>query len=70
MDKILKYRNYLGTIEYSDADECWYGKVIGIRSLLSYEGSDVHELILDFFGVVDDYLKDCMETGMKPETTF
>lgn len=67
MDKMLGYRDYLGTIEYSEVDECWYGKVIGIRSLLSYEGNNVHELTLDFFRVVDDYLKDCMETGMKPE---
>ena len=36
-------------------------KVIGIKSLLSYEGDSVKELEQDFQNVIDEYLQDCKE---------
>ena len=37
--KNLEYKGYTGTIEYSKEDKLLFGKVIGVKSLLSYEGS-------------------------------
>lgn len=39
----LVYKGYNGTIEYSEESKCFYGKVIGIRSLISYEGDSVEK---------------------------
>ena len=44
MRNLLSYKNYNGTVEYSKEDSCLFGKVIGIKSLLSYEGDSVKEL--------------------------
>lgn len=44
-----------------------YGKVLGINSLISYEGESVTELQRDFEGAVDDYLEVCAENGTEPE---
>ena len=70
MSKTLHYKGYIGSIEFSEEDEIFYGKVLGIRSLISYEGKDASELISDFHGAVDDYLEVCKESGTTPETAF
>lgn len=70
MSNLLSYKNYNGTVEYSKEDECLFGKVVGIKSLLSYEGSSVKELEADFENVIDEYLKDCEERGIKPEQPY
>jgi predicted HicB family RNase H-like nuclease len=68
--KNLEYKGYTGTIEYSKEDELLFGKVIGIKSLLSYEGSTGTELEVDFKGVIDEYLEDCKVLNTKPEKPF
>lgn len=47
---------------------CFSGKVIGIRSLISYEGDTVENLRKDFEEAVDPYLADCAERGIEPES--
>ncbi|MFT7032965.1 MAG: putative HicB family RNase H-like nuclease [Cyclobacteriaceae bacterium] len=36
--KYLEHKDYTGSIEYSQEDNLLYGKVLGIRGLISYEG--------------------------------
>ena len=64
---ILEHKGYTGSIEFSEEDNLFFGKVIGIRSLVSYEGKDINELTEDFQGAVDDYLNLCKEIGFEPE---
>ncbi len=52
-----------------EADAVFLGKVLGIRSLISYEGESAEELIKDFHSAVDDYLQECKDEGEKPETS-
>lgn len=70
MSNLLSYRNYNGTVEYSKEDGCLFGKVIGIKSLLSYEGNSVKELEQDFQEVIDVYLNDCKERKVEPEQPY
>ena len=70
MSDLLSYKNYNGTVEYSKEDECLFGKVIGIRSLLSYEGDSVKELEQDFQNVIDEYLDDCKKQKVEPEQPY
>lgn len=70
MSSLLSYRNYNGTVEYSKEDRCLHGKVIGLKSLLSYEGKSVQELESDFLNVIDEYLKDCEQRNVKPEQPY
>ena len=48
----------------------FYGKVLGIRALISYEGSTARELLTDFHGAVDDYLELCAQQGKEPERAY
>lgn len=70
MSNLLSYKNYNGTVEYSRVDSCLFGKVIGIKSLLSYEGDSVHDLEQDFQNVIDEYLRDCEERNVQPEQPY
>ena len=70
MNNIMEYKGYIGSVEFSETDEVFYGKVQGIRSLISYEGTNASELISDFHGAVDDYLALCAEEGKAPETAY
>ena len=70
MSNLLSYKNYNGTVEYSKEDHCLFGKVIGIKSLLSYEGASVVELEQDFQNTVDNYLEDCKQRDVNPEQPY
>ena len=67
----LKYKGYSGTVEYSEEDNCLFGKVIGMnKNIISYEGKTVEELKADFESGVDLYLESCIERGVKPQKPF
>ena len=70
MKELLHYKDYYGTIEASLEDNVLYGKVVGIKGLLSYEGTTLAELEKDFKGVVDEYLNDCQRRGIKPQVSY
>ena len=66
----LEYKGYFGTVEYSSANNLLFGKVIGINSLISYEGDSLQSLQKDFTEAVDDYLSLCAETGIEPDKSY
>lgn len=70
MSDVMKYKGYTGSVEYSAADNVLHGKVLGIRSLLSYEGDSLQSLKEDFELTVDDYLETCKEEGFEPEKPY
>lgn len=70
MNNTIEYKGYVGSVEFSEADGVFYGKVMGIRALISYEGTNAKELIDDFHGAVDDYLELCAAEGKEPEKAY
>ena len=55
----MGYKGYVGNVEFSEEDEMFFGKGLGIRSLISYEGDNVKALIFAIHDVVDEYLRLC-----------
>ncbi len=70
MKDMMEYRGYLGSVQYSAADHVFYGKVEYIRSLITFEGTDVASLESAFVEAVDDYLETCKELGRTAEKPF
>jgi predicted HicB family RNase H-like nuclease len=68
--KYLDYKGYTGSIEYSTEDGLLYGKVLGVRGLISYEGETGKALEEDFKEAINAYLEDCASLGKKPEKPF
>lgn len=54
--KIINYRNYSGSVNYCDDDNIFYGKIIDITDLISYEGKSILELEKHFKILVDEYI--------------
>lgn len=68
MDNIMKYKGYWADIKYSDEDECFWGKIEGLKNTsITFEGQSVKELKKDFKDAVDFYLKNCKASNEKPE---
>jgi predicted HicB family RNase H-like nuclease len=70
MSNVMEYKDYCGTVEYSAADNVLYGKVLGIRGLISYEGDSLQVLKEDFENAIDDYLESCAEDGVEPQKPY
>jgi predicted HicB family RNase H-like nuclease len=67
----LEYKGYYGSVEYSKADNCMVGKVLGMnKDSITYEGATIDELKADFEAGVDSYLNGCVKLGIKPRKAF
>ena len=66
----LKYKEFVASIEFSDADDVFYGKILGINDLILFEGSSVNELKHAFDEAVEDYLELCKEMNKDPYKSF
>ena len=69
-NNMLKYKDFYGSVEYSAADECFFGKIIGITDLVTFEGNSVDELKNAYTEAVDDYLSLCKEAGKEPQKSY
>ena len=70
MKNTMEYKGYVGSVEFSEEDSVFFGKVLGIRSLISYEGTNASELVGDFHQAVDDYLEMCKAENIVPEMAY
>ena len=70
MNNTMEYKGYIGSVEFSENDALFYGKVMGIRAMISYEGENAADLVSDFHTAVDDYLEMCAAEGIEPEKAY
>jgi predicted HicB family RNase H-like nuclease len=67
---MLVYKDFWGSVEYSSADECFFGKLIGVTDVVTFEGDSVTGLKDAFVEAVEDYLALCEEIGKKPQKAY
>ena len=68
MNNIMKYKGYWAEVRYSDEDECFWGKIEGLKNtLILFEGETVKELKKDFKDSIDFYLDNCKTNNEIPE---
>ena len=70
MNNTMQYKGYVGSVEFSEVDGLFFGKVLGIRALISYEGTNAAELVADFHDAIDDYLSLCEAENSEPEKAY
>ena len=66
----LVYKEYIGSINFSLEDNCLFGKVLGIKASITYEGATLDELRQDFINGVEDYLQYCKDKNIEPQKSF
>lgn len=52
----LHYRGFTGSIEYSEDDGVYHGKILDIKDLVTYEADSISELNSEFISTIDDYV--------------
>jgi predicted HicB family RNase H-like nuclease len=70
MSQTLEHKGYDGCVLYSAEDKLLHGRIIGIRDMVTYEGTDVRSLEKNFKAAVDEYLAFCKAEGKTPNTPF
>ena len=63
----MTYKNYTARVEYDNRDDVFVGRVLGLQSILSFEGNSVEALKSAFEEAINDYLQECQEKGLTPE---
>ena len=67
---MMKYKGYIGHVEYDDTAKIFHGEVVGLSDIITFQGRSVDDLETAFHDSVDDYLAWCKERGEAPEKTF
>ena len=65
---MLEYKGYIGTIEAEDG--VFFGRVAGLRDVITFEGTTFVEVERDFRDSIDDYLAFCAERGEPPDRPY
>lgn len=63
----MSHKGYTARVEFDDRDNLFVGRVLGIRTMISFHGETVVELRRELEAAVEDFLHDCEEKGVKPE---
>lgn len=63
----MSYKGYTARVEYDERDNIFVGRILGIRSIISFHGETVAELRAEFERAIKDYLAECKKEGIHPE---
>jgi len=66
----MKYKGYLGKVEYDYEAKIFHGEVIGLKDVITFQGKNVKDLEKAFKDSINDYLEWCQERGEQPEKTY
>lgn len=63
----MNHRGYTARIEFDERDNIFVGRVLGLRTMISFHGETVKELRKQFAAAIDEFLRDCEQQGVRPE---
>jgi predicted HicB family RNase H-like nuclease len=63
----MTYQGYTARIDFDERDNIFVGRVLGLRSIISFHGRTVKQLRTEFASAMRDYLADCKARGVTPE---
>jgi predicted HicB family RNase H-like nuclease len=63
----MNHKGYTARIEFDERDNIFVGRVLGLRSIISFHGETVADLRHEIELAIEDFLNDCKEQGVKPE---
>lgn len=63
----MTYKGYTARIDYDERDNIFAGRILGIRTIISFHGDTVDQLRAEFELAIKDYLADCKDQGIHPD---
>ena len=70
MSSTIEYKDYIGSVEYSHEDRCFFGKIEMIDDLITFEATTVDELETNFKNCVDEYIQTCKQLNREPQKAY
>ena len=64
------YKGYTGIVEFDEYARVFHGEVVGLRDVITFQGTSVEELEKAMAESVEFYLEWCAERGKEPERPF
>jgi predicted HicB family RNase H-like nuclease len=64
---ILEYRGYRATVEPDIDAGILFGRVMDVRTVITFAADRVDEIVDKFHEAIDDYPVWCREDGVEPE---
>ena len=61
------HKGYTARIEFDERDDIFVGRILGLRTMISFHGETVAGLRAEFETAVEEFLRDCKEQGVRPE---
>lgn len=66
----MNYKGYHGQVTYDEEAKLFHGEVVGLKDVITFQGTSVDELEQAFKDSIDDYLDFCKELGRAAEKPF
>lgn len=63
----LEYNGYKTIPKLSVLDAVFYGEIVAIKDLVTWQSDTIEGITKEFHSCVDDYLDFCKEIGKEPE---
>lgn len=67
---MMTYKGYDGVVSFDDEAELFHGEIVGLRDVVTFQGTSVEELRRAFEESVDDYLDFCASRGEEPDKVY
>lgn len=67
---MLRYKGYTGHVEFDDQSGTFYGEVLDLKDVITFQGKSVEEIEQAFCDSIDDYLEFCRERNEEPDKPF
>lgn len=67
---MMTYKGYSGSVRFDDEASIFHGEVIGLRDVVTFQGTTVDELKQSFQDSIDDYLEFCESRGEESDKPF
>lgn len=65
----MKYKGYRGVVNYDEEAKQFHGEVVGLRDVITFQGTSANELEQAFKNSINEYLDFCKELKRAPEKT-
>lgn len=67
---MMTYKGYVGSYELDEEDNVFYGKLLGISQLVTFEADNARDLKQAFHDSIDDYLAFCHDENIAPDKPY
>lgn len=70
MNELMEYKGFKAKVEYSAEDEVFFGRLIGIEDIVTFEGITVSELKKAMRDAVEFHIEVCERIGQKVKKPY